>query len=289
MFRPAPFLVTVLDRVKAIVRRVARPMEGRMRIARLDAAKLAPVQGPISPVMRGVVKSWLSAKLRALSALMERIRAGETVDPPVSASFARRTAVASAVREVVPPEERLPTGFGWMCGFGPNVRRDGAAFAAWLNEPAMQAMVLAAPVKMAGLIGPILTATGQSRPEWFQGMPKRARKNFLASGGGRPERQVDGAEAGEVPDIASGYVEEAAGKAGSREVVPPADGCFRINPPTTGERLCHLPSGLSNRTRLKIDARRAGFGFGSVVQGHCFKKDIVGALHSLAYFVTISK
>jgi hypothetical protein len=37
----------------------------------------------------------------------------------------------------------------------------------WLNAPAARAMVLAAPQRMARLIGPILTATGQRRPEWF--------------------------------------------------------------------------------------------------------------------------
>jgi hypothetical protein len=167
----APFLSTLLDRVKAVVRRVARPVAERVRPGTCGAA--LPVR--ITPAMHGLMQGWLAARLRALSALMDRIRAGDTLAARVRAPRPARTVDAAVVRDAVPPEERLPRGFGWMCGFGPDVRGDGAAFAAWLSEPAMQAMVLAAPERMAKRIGPILTATGQRRPEWFPVVAKRTR------------------------------------------------------------------------------------------------------------------
>jgi hypothetical protein len=175
MFRPAPFLVTLLDRVKAIVRRVARPAAERGPLA--DVPSYASAAGPVSPALRGLARVWISAKLRALSALMRRIEAGEMPESPTRAPrTSMATASAPAERAPVPPEERLPRGFGWMCALGPNVRRDGAAFAEWLNTPATQAVILAAPEHMARLIGPILSATGERRPHWFPAAPQRARK-----------------------------------------------------------------------------------------------------------------
>jgi hypothetical protein len=62
MFRPAPFLANLLDRVKAIVRRVASPAAEQMRPVTADAA--------VSTALRALARDWMSAKLRALSALM---------------------------------------------------------------------------------------------------------------------------------------------------------------------------------------------------------------------------
>jgi hypothetical protein len=169
----APFLTTLLDRVKAIVRRVSRPAAELMRTAPVDAAANLSSVEPISPVLRGLVRDWMSAKLRALSALMRRIEAGDTLDAPIHAPPPGQEMGAPRARTAVAQEQRLPRRFGWMCAFGPNVRRDGQAFAAWLSEPGMQARVLAAPERMARLIGPILTATGQARPEWFPKMSAR--------------------------------------------------------------------------------------------------------------------
>jgi hypothetical protein len=164
---------------------VARPVAERARSG--PGAVLASAREPISPVLRGIAQGWMSAKLRALSALMRRIEAGETVGAAVRAPSVSNALDARPTREAIPPEERLPRGFGWMCAFGPNVRGDGAAFAEWLNEPWMRAKVLAAPERMAGLIGPILDATGQFRPEWFPVAAKRKAKAFLAcSGRGQP-------------------------------------------------------------------------------------------------------
>jgi hypothetical protein len=104
---------------------------------------------------------------------MRRIEAGEMLAAPVRAPIAATRAVAPVARDGVPIEERVPQRFGWMCASGPNVRRDGEAFVEWLNQPATQAIVLAAPERMARLIGPILTATGQRRPGWFPLEAKR--------------------------------------------------------------------------------------------------------------------
>jgi hypothetical protein len=169
----APFLVTLLDRVKAVVRRVARPAADRTRHVPVDAAGGVLSDRPISPVLRGVVQGWMRKKLRALSALMRRIDAGENLDVPVRPPAAANAGNEPGTRVATPLERRLPRGCGWMCAFGPNVRRDGAAFAEWLNEPWLKAKVLAAPERMAKLIGPILTATGERMPEWFPNVVRR--------------------------------------------------------------------------------------------------------------------
>jgi hypothetical protein len=168
----APFLVTLLDRVKAIVRRVVRPAATRPQAIPADPATTA--QRPISPALRGRMQSWLSTRLAALSRLMGRIDAGER---PVCArrKMGLRKNAAPGAPASIPPENRLPRGFGWMCAFGPDVREDGAAFAAWLSETEMQTRVLAAPERIAKLVGPILSATGERRPAWFPVAPKRAR------------------------------------------------------------------------------------------------------------------
>ncbi len=174
----APFLVTLLDRVKAVVRRVTRPAAARV----LCKARAAALPGdepmpPVSPVLRGLARSWISARLRAMSILLRRIEAGETPEP---AAHGRRGVVAACASGSMRPAasamaERLPRGFGWMCALGPNVRRDGQAFAAWLSEPAMRARVLAAPEDMARLIGPILNATGEVKPAWLTEVARRPR------------------------------------------------------------------------------------------------------------------
>ncbi len=168
----APFLSTLLNRVKAIVRGVARPVAERTPVVRARAPVAA-----ISAVLRGRAQRWMRTKLQALSALMRRIEAGQKLSQPVRTPITRAGADARAAWVAVPPEERLPRGFGWMCAFGPDVRCDGAAFVEWLNEPVQQAMILAAPERMVRLIGPILTATGASRPEWFPVVEKRRKRS----------------------------------------------------------------------------------------------------------------
>jgi hypothetical protein len=178
----APFLVTVLDRVKAILRRVARPAAEPGPSKPVEPA----VPESVSPAVRGLVQNWITTKLRALSALMRRIDAGETSAWPAGeARKATREAKAPVNPVAASPKERLPRGFGWMCAFGPNVRRDGQALTAWLNTPAMRATILAAPGRMALLIGPLLNATGGQRPDWFPVVPTAAcdaRSGFPSAG-----------------------------------------------------------------------------------------------------------
>jgi hypothetical protein len=201
----APFLTTLLDRVKAVVRRVARPGAERARQVAAGTPPYVPAEGPVSPLLGGLAQGWMAAKLRAVSALMRRIEAGETIAAPAPAMAARAAVVAGesvpVTRGTVPPEARLPREFGWMCGLSPEVRRDGAAFVELLNEPWMKAKVLAAPERMAGLIGPILTATGQARPEWFPVAPVRVRAGRAAATGSFPAREEgsgSGVESAEV-------------------------------------------------------------------------------------------
>jgi hypothetical protein len=107
-----------------------------------------------------------------------------------------------------------------MCAFGPNVRRDGQAFAAWLDEPATRAKVLAAPQRMARLIGPILTATGARRPEWFAAMPKRG-SNVPLPCGGAPGRGTDRTENREKADPESEALGPLVPDVQSRDATPP--------------------------------------------------------------------
>jgi hypothetical protein len=172
----APFLVTLLDRVKAVVRRVARPVAERVRPAVMEPRIATLPGGPAIDVLRGRAGAWMAKRLKALSALLRRIEAGERFPSPAHAPRAASARCVAALRTAPAPAERLPHGFGWMCSLGPNVRRDGQAFADWLDEPVMTAMVMAAPDNMARVVGPILRATGQRRPEWFPVVARARRR-----------------------------------------------------------------------------------------------------------------
>jgi hypothetical protein len=279
----APFLSTLLDRVKAVVRRVVRPVGERARSAAPGAAGMA-----ISPVTRGLAREWMRGRLRALSALMRRIEAGERLDRPAPS---RRKAVAMAFsREPAPEpgEARLPRGFGWMCGFEPNLRQDGAAFAEWLSEPAMRAKVLAAPERMARAIGPILTATGAARPEWFLAVAKRVKRSFPARAG-KSDCELETAGA---CDVAPG---DAGDVAGDRRVKPGDDDCWMVTSPA---RAIVLPI-AGNWPRCYRCRTRANFSFpvcaacaGST--SRCLMEDAISKIGAFAtaalraHFVTVS-
>jgi hypothetical protein len=276
MFRPAPFLVTLLDRVKAIVRRVARPVEARTRIAPPGARGGVAAGEPISPALRGLVQGWMDARLQALSALIRKIEAGESLETPVRAPLTAPNADAPLLWNAASPQLSLPRGFGWMCAFGPNVRRDGAAFAEWLNDPAMQARVLAAPERMAGLIGPILSATGQSRPEWFAAMPKRIRKNAFRSGGERPECGATAIDPGEVaPDVGANRKRQGQSLLSSRRA-------WQFPKP----RHTHARSGRVTHRQISGPARVA---MPAIAQKQRSKNDVFCERPSRDQIVTISK
>jgi hypothetical protein len=251
MFPAAPLLVTLLDRVKAIVRRVTRPAGERTRpvYMRADTPVPASSEGAITPALRRLAQGWISARLRAVSALMRRIEAGE--EPAFSNTpRCRAAAVATAapvVRTAGAREECLPRGFGWMCDWSPNVRRDGRAFAEFLNEPWMTAMVLAAPEQMARLVGPILHATGEPRPEWFPAVAKRAGKRFARA----DQTRADGMSAAvEVPLVSSP-------RPPRRPPARPKQAVARPPGPARGQRApaparrtpCALPADIPTRTR----------------------------------------
>jgi hypothetical protein len=151
------------------------------------------------------------------------------------------------VRTAGAREECLPRGFGWMCDWSPNVRRDGRAFAEFLNEPWMTAMVLAAPEQMARLVGPILHATGEPRPEWFPAVAKRAGKRFARA----DQTRADGMSAAvEVPLVSSP-------RPPRRPPARPKQAVARPPGPARGQRApaparrtpCALPADIPTRTR----------------------------------------
>jgi hypothetical protein len=287
MFPGLPSPATLLNRVKAIVRRVAGVVGDRRRTVSPHASAVPALA--ISPVLRGIAQGWMRTKLRALSALMRRIEAGERLDTPVGVSGAAQGAFAPAVRVAVPPEERLPRRFGWMCAFEPTIRQDGAAFAEWLSEPAMRAMISAAPERMARVISPILTAAGTDRPAWFPVMPRR-RIDVVASCRGKPGPALDGSgslEPAGTPTTDDGHRsgsiccgDALVLTAGRRESPTPL-------PPTEREMSLRVgsSSGLDERLRQFPDNRISSFAF---VEKALSKMRRLGNPFWLGRFVTIS-
>jgi hypothetical protein len=253
----APFLSTLLHRVKAVVRRVVRPRAERARVVSVSATEMA-----IAPALRAAAHGWMRTKLRALSALLWRIEAGERLDTPVRPARAAKRVDESVERDSIPPEARLPRGFGWMCAFGPHIREDGALFAAWLSEPAMRARVMAAPEHMARTISPILAATGAERPEWFPVAPKRARENAWF-GAGRAGCGGDAPEDGVVVDPGTESFEGPPADSKSFERVGDISnlGCFTppLDPPTRGRVFGACSQGF---VPPAVSLRRRGFGPG---------------------------
>jgi hypothetical protein len=257
-----------------------------------ERARVVPLGSPgvaVSPVLRGMARGWMQAKLRALTALTRRIEAGEMLEKPVRAAIAVKSAEHPGVRAPLPPEERLPRGFGWMCAFEAKLREDGAAFAAWLSEPAMRAKVLAAPERMARVIGPILNAAGASRPDWF---PTRAtgRKTSFPPCGGREGWAVEAADSFATVD----YEPEAdCGNAARSECfeVPPDDDGSRgrtppLTPPTRG-RTFSSASINGEGYRAPFVQALAG-GPKSVRRKHRFLKIVtIRRWETHAYFITI--
>jgi hypothetical protein len=203
----APFLSTLLDRVKAVVRRVARP-----------GAELVPTapeaQAAVSPVLRGIARDWMRSMLRALSALTRRVEAGEPAAVLVREALAGARADAAAVRDAAAAGVCLPRGFGWICTIDPRAREAGAAFAAWLGEPAMRAQTMAAPEAMALVLGPILDAVGAERPEWLAVVPE----------GGNSISPVCEPRSG--LSLRSRPIREDGDVAGDRQVKPGDECCF---------------------------------------------------------------
>jgi hypothetical protein len=299
----APFLVTLLDRVKAVVRRVAQP--GVKHVRRVPEAACAAASPPVSPLLRGLAKVWMDTRLRALSALIRRIEAGERFEAPTRPHRVARRVDASGAREPAAPDMRLPRGSGWMCPLGPDVRKDGQAFAAWLSEPAMKARVLAEPQRMARLISPTLTATGACRPEWFAAEAKRGNKAPRIR---EPEQRADVAWTC------------GAGHAGSeiREGAPPDSQCRRVASVHAFGINAHFASFASqpNPTRREVflsDSATPGIDYccesktfiampglrsprtvarlrrSKHIRGAILKNETVHTREMLALFVTISK
>jgi hypothetical protein len=276
----AGFLVTLLDRAKAIVRRVTRP------------AAIAPALdiAPISPAIRGRARNWMSIKLRALSGLILRIEAGETREAPARPRIVAGRFAAPGKRDEFAPEERLPRGFGWMCGFGPHVRQDGAAFAAWLGEPAMLARVLAAPQQMARVVSPILHATGVPTPEWLATLSTQVKSP--PSGASGLGREADGAGSPEasplgtlavpplarpLPHAAGDFVEASSGVCGVAD--PGSRGFRRVVPDQRRDSLPAPP--LTTRWGMRLHAN-------SVRSARIFKNWETDEQPTHAHFVTIS-
>ncbi len=164
---------TIIERFAALVWRLSGHVGSRTR-----AVPAVPPGHRLIPLaFCQLVMDWLYPRQRAINALIRRIASGTLRKSPVYAPRAVRDgAAAPAARTPLPPEKVLPRGFGWLCRWAPETRRVGVDLGELLNAPEMKEMVLAAPGQMTRLLGPMLTATGEARPDWFPKAPKRMRR-----------------------------------------------------------------------------------------------------------------
>jgi hypothetical protein len=184
---------TIIERFAALVWRLSGHVGSRTR-----AVPASPPGHRLIPLaFCQLVMDWLYPRQRAINALIRRIAAGTLRKSPVYAPRAvrPRDAAEIAARTPLPPEKVLPRGFGWLCRWAPETRRVGVELGELLNAPEMKEMVLAAPGQMTRLLGPMLTATGEARPDWFPKPPKRARRRRAQSGQPRSPRVVSAWEA----------------------------------------------------------------------------------------------
>ncbi len=165
---------TIIERFAALVWRLSGNVGSRTRAV----PAFPPGQRLIPQAFCQLVMDWLYPRQRAINELIRRIAAETLRKSPVYAPRAAkpRDAAESAARTPLPPEKVLPRGFGWLCRWAPETRRVGVELGELLNEPEMKEMVLAAPGQMTRLLGPMLTATGEARPDWFPKPPKRMRR-----------------------------------------------------------------------------------------------------------------
>jgi hypothetical protein len=184
---------TIIERFAALVWRLSGHVGSRTR-----AVPASPPGHRLIPLaFCQLVMDWLYPRQRAINALIRRIAAGTLRKSPVYAPRAvkQQDAAEIAARAPLPPEKVLPRGFGWLCRWAPETRRVGVDLGELLNEPEVKEMVLAAPGQMTRLLGPMLTATGEARPDWFPKPPKRARRRRTQSGRPRCPRVVSAWEA----------------------------------------------------------------------------------------------
>jgi hypothetical protein len=184
---------TIIERFAALVRRLSGHVGSRTR----QVPAFPPGHRLIPLAFCQLVMDWLYPRQRAINALIRRIAAGTLRKSPVYAprTARPRDAAESAARTPLPPEKVLPRGFGWLCRWAPETRRVGVDLGELLNEPEMKEMVLAAPGQMTRLLGPLLTATGEARPDWFPKPPRRATRRRSRSGRPRSPRVVSAWEA----------------------------------------------------------------------------------------------
>ncbi len=174
MFPGFPPPHTMIERMAVLFQRVSGLVGTRTR----QVPAFPPGHRLIPLPFCQLVMDWLFPRQRAVIALMRRIEAGTLRKSPAYTPRATppRDAANSAARTPVPPEKILPRGFAWLCRWAPETRRVGVDLGELLNEPKMKEMVLAAPGQMTRLLGPMLTATGERKPEWFPAPPKRKRR-----------------------------------------------------------------------------------------------------------------
>jgi hypothetical protein len=175
---------SLAQRLRAFVWRVVIAVGERVN--RAPEGSLVRHRVPL-PVYRRIA-DWMQARRQAIEALMARIAAGTL---RTSAAYAPRTTAVRAEpkpRTLVPDEERFPRLFGWMCRWAPEGWLGAADLRGLLDDPAMQAVVLAAPARMVRLWSPLLFAVGQIKPDWFPKPPTRERR--ARPGRQRPQTQA---------------------------------------------------------------------------------------------------
>jgi hypothetical protein len=132
---------------------------------------------------------------------------------------------------------------------------------------------------MARLVGPILTATGERKPEWFTAA-KRA-KRLLPSCEGGSQWEVNEAGSGKVDESGSGSPAAAGPDADCRGFAP------RPMPPARGGEI-PAPSSKFMCRSGQTECLRCRSAFGRVDHPHISKSRGSRSLRTCVHFVTIS-
>jgi hypothetical protein len=196
---------------------------------------------PSHDVARGIVPQavyeriavWVSARKRAIEAVMARLGAGKAYRPRGYAPRPAAAGVARVPRPVAAADAPLFRGFGWICRWAPEAGVGAHQLMCMLEDAEMRALVMAAPGPMVRAWAPLLTALGLRRPAWFPVLPKRVRVRSTRDGQGDPLSPEIGHSSCPVPGSSPGMTRPSrlprgeGAVAGDRRVKPGDDGEYK--------------------------------------------------------------
>jgi hypothetical protein len=121
------------------------------------------------------INGWIEQRRKAIVALIRRIEAGTQKPPRPYGPRAARPDAAGEPGPRTAPTLRLPSGFGWLCAVGREMRAPGEQLGMLLGDAGLEAMVTGHP-RLAALLRPVLRMLGEPPPAWFPKAPTRVRR-----------------------------------------------------------------------------------------------------------------